>query len=151
MNRSSNTSAAQARRVKNTRENYDPNAPVCNTQNDFNQAFSSAIDYTNQQQAKSGFGWNVAYIILWLICMVWGVLIAMQIPSGPERVEHVLFAIVAGPAYILAHYVAKFGKSGTARMSMGGGGDMGNMSCGMGMGASTARMECGCGMAPPLM
>lgn len=94
-------------------ENYDPNKPVCDNQDDFNMAFRKAVKYTNKKNMKEAQPWLIVYAVLWLIFLFWGVMLAMKIPSGPERVEHIVFAIVFGPAYVLAYYLSAMGKGGT--------------------------------------
>lgn len=83
---------------------------VCNNQDAFNQAFRSALKYNNKENMKKARPWMYVYLVLWLLFFVWGVMLAIQVPSGPERVEHLVFAIVFGPVYVLAYYIGALGK-----------------------------------------
>ena len=106
-----------------TQENYDPNKPVCDNQDDFNHAFRKAIKYNNQENMNKAKPWVYVYLVLWMIFFVWAVLLAMQVAPGPERVEHIVFAMVFSPVYVLAYYLGAMGsyKSGMSTMGMGGG------------------------------
>lgn len=91
-------------------ENYDPNKPVCDNQGDYNQAFRNALTYNNKQNVKQAGPWLYVYLVLYIIFFVWGVLLAMRIPSGPERTLHVVLAIVFAPAYVLGYYLGMLKK-----------------------------------------
>jgi len=99
-------------------EPYDPNDPVCQNQDDFNMAFRKAVKYNNKKAMKDNRPWIIVYAVLWLVFLIWGVLLAMQLPPGPERTEHLLFALVFGPAYVLAYYLGVMG-GGKSRMGYG--------------------------------
>lgn len=106
--------------MSNEKEYYDPNKPVCNNQDDFNQAFRKAIKYDNKETMKKAKPWAFVYMVLWFIFIVWALLLAMKVPAGPERIEHLVFAMVFGPAYVLAHYLGSMGnKSASSEMSFG--------------------------------
>lgn len=92
-------------------ENYDPNGPVCNNQADFNMAFRKALVANNKQDVKNMGGWLYVYVTLWFIFLFWAIVIAMRVSAGRERTLHLVFAIVASPAYVLAHYVGLLGKN----------------------------------------
>ena len=96
-------------------ENYDPNQPVCNNQADFNQAYHNALKYNQESFVEKSKPWIYVYIVLWLVFFIWGLLIAMKVPAGPERTEHILFAIVFSPVYVFAHYLGK----GSKKANMG--------------------------------
>lgn len=98
------------------KERYDPTKPVCGNQLDFNMAFKKAINYTNKENAKKARPWATVCAIIWLIFFFWALMLAMKIPAGPERVEHVLFALVFSPAYVLAHYLGALSKGESASM-----------------------------------
>jgi len=86
-------------------EHYDPSKPVCDNQADFDIAFRKAITYNNKQSEKKAKPWMYVYLVLWLIFIVWALLLAMQVAPGHERIEHLVFAIVFSPVYVLAYYV----------------------------------------------
>ena len=112
---------------RTNREYYDPNKPVCENQDDFNRAFRKAIKYNNKENMKKARPWIYVYLVLWLIFMVWGILLAMKIAPGPERVEHLLFALVFGPAYVLAYYLGALPNDtyGSGSESLGSSSSMG--------------------------
>lgn len=91
-------------------ERYDPNSPVCQNQDDFNVALKNAIKYNSDQNMKKAKPWLIVYAVLWAIFLVWGIMLAMQITSPVERVEHLLFAIIFSPAYVLAYYLGALSK-----------------------------------------
>jgi len=97
------------------KEHYDPSKPVCGNQNDFNMAVNKAIKYTNNKNMKKG-PWATVCAIIWVLFFFWALMLAMQVPAGHERVEHVLFAILFSPAYVLAHYVGAVSKGDGAVM-----------------------------------
>lgn len=87
-----------------TKENYDPNEPVCDNQQNFNIAFRKAIDYDIKQNMKSD--WYTVAIILYFIFTVWALILAIKnAPRGPDRTLHLVFAMVASPAYVLSYYL----------------------------------------------
>ena len=86
-------------------EFYDPNKPVCANQDDFNQAFRNALRYTENQEIKRLGVFLYLSLIFWIMCSVWGIILALRLPRGPERTMHLTFAIVFGPAYLLAYYL----------------------------------------------
>lgn len=90
------------------RERYDPNKPVCENQDDFNEAVRKAIKYNNKESMKKAQPWLYVYVVLWMIFLVWGVILAMQIPAGQTRLIHLVFAIVFSPVYVLSYYLGMF-------------------------------------------
>ena len=107
------------------KENYDPNQPVCNTQDDFNQAVQAAIKYNNKEAMKKAEPWAIVCLCIWFVFFVWALVLAMKLPVGKNRVENILFAILFSPAYVLATYLSKF-TSGGGSSSSGSSGEMGN-------------------------
>lgn len=87
-------------------ENYDPNKPVCDNQDDFNQAFRKALKYNTKQNMKKAQPWIWIYMGLYLVFIIWALILAMRVPVGPARTMHVLFAFVGGPVYVLSYYLA---------------------------------------------
>lgn len=78
---------------------------VCADQDTYNKALRDAIKYNQDENRKEMKKWAYVYLGLWLVFFVWGLMLAMKMPSGAERVQHVLFALVFGPMYVLAHYL----------------------------------------------
>ncbi len=91
-------------------ENYDPNKPVCDNQDDFNKAFRKAVKYNNKKANKKAQPWMIAYLVLWAIFLVWAVMLAMKVAPGPQRVMHLTFAFLFAPAYVLATYLGMLGQ-----------------------------------------
>jgi len=97
---------------------------VCANQDVFNVAVRKALKENEKEAMKKIGSWVYVYVVLWLVFFVWGVILAMQISDHTERVEHILFALVFGPIYVIAYYLGGYkGKKGrSARMGMCGGG-----------------------------
>jgi uncharacterized membrane protein (DUF106 family) len=85
---------------------------VCDNQDNFNQAVQEAVKYNNNEVMKKSQPWAQICSIVWLIFFVWAVVLAMKVPVGPRRVEHIMFAILFSPAYVIAYYLAPFGSGG---------------------------------------
>lgn len=93
---------------QSTKEHYDQDKPVCNNQNDFNQAILNAVKYSNKESMKRAQPWASICGVIWVIFFVWALILAMKLPEGTKRVEHVMFAILFSPAYVLANYLSGF-------------------------------------------
>lgn len=78
---------------------------VCANQDNFNVAMDKAIKQNNKDAMKKAEPWVYVYAILWLIFLIWGILLAMQVQDQSTRVVHLVLAIVAGPAYVLGYYI----------------------------------------------
>ena len=87
------------------KEEYNPDKPVCDNQNDFNVALRNAIKYNGKENMKNMGGWIALYLVLYLIFVLWAVFLAAKVPPGPQRTQHVLFALLFAPAYVLAYYL----------------------------------------------
>lgn len=98
-------------------EFYDPNQPVCNNQDDFNIAIRKAVKYDLQQTEKKAKPFMYVSAALMFIFIVWAMLLAMQIPRGPERISHLVFAIVFSPVYVIGYYLGMMGSG--AKMGCG--------------------------------
>ncbi|NBW29441.1 hypothetical protein EBR37_03605 [bacterium] len=109
-------------RNQQNKEMYDPAQPVCNTQDDFNQAIQAAIKYNNKEAMKKAQPWALVCMVIWFVFFIWALVLAMKLPVGKQRVEHILFAILFSPAYVLATYLSEF-SSGNNSSSRG----MGNV------------------------
>ena len=111
-------------RVNYTQENYDPKQPVCNNQDDFNQAFQQALKETAKDDLKKNRTYLIVYMVLWVIFFLWALFLAMQVPPGDGRTIHLVFAMLASPVYVLSHYLSMFQTKGSmgcgAMMPMGG-------------------------------
>lgn len=97
---------------KKQMEGYADGTSVCDTQADFNVAVQEAIKYNNKQYMKQTRGWAQVCSVIWLIFLVWAVVLAMKVHNGPRKVEHIMFAILFPPVYVLAYYIASFGNEG---------------------------------------
>jgi hypothetical protein len=79
---------------------------VCNTQDQYNKAFRSALKYNNEENWKESKPWTAVYAGLWFVFFVWAVMLAMQVEDPKGRTIHLVFALVASPAYVLAYYLS---------------------------------------------
>lgn len=96
----------------NMEENYDPSKPVCDNQSDFNIAVRKALKYNMKEDMKKAKPWIYVYMVLWAIFFVWAVIIAMKVaPAGAERTEHLVFAMVFSPIYVIAYYLGMMGNN----------------------------------------
>ena len=86
-------------------ENYDPSQPVCDNQDDFNHAFRKALEYNNKENYKKNKPWMYVSLVLWIIFFIWAIMLAMKMPQGPERVVHLVFAMVFSPLYVISYYL----------------------------------------------
>ena len=87
-------------------ENYDPNQPVCQNQDDYNQAFRQALKYNYKQNMKNARPAMWVAFSLYVVLTFWALMLAMRVSSNPERTEHLFFALVGGPVYVLAYYLS---------------------------------------------
>lgn len=94
-------------------ENYDPNSNVCDNQGDFNMAFRKAIEHNDKENMKKAKPWMYVYAVLWAVFLIWGIFLAMQVTPGHERIEHLVFAILFSPVYVLSYYLGALGQGGS--------------------------------------
>lgn len=99
---------------------YDPNAPVCNNQDNFNVALQKGLQYVQDKNVRNNRGMIAVSVALWVIFIVWAVMLAMQVPDPNSRRVSLVFALIAGPAYVLAHYLGLSASDKGAGMSMCG-------------------------------
>ncbi len=91
--------------VKELKEGYHKDMPVCNNQNDFNIAFRKAIQY-DMKKTNEKHRWLMLIGALgWLACLVISLMKVSKMPPGPEKVEHATFAILFPPAYLIATWI----------------------------------------------
>lgn len=86
-------------------ENYDPNQPVCQNQDDYNQAFRQAIKYNYKKNMKEARPAIWVALVLYIALTLLAISLATRVPSGPERTEHMFFALVGGPLYVAAYFI----------------------------------------------
>jgi hypothetical protein len=99
-----------------SKEGYDKDSPVCNNQDDFNQALKNAIQYNNKEAVKRAEPWMTVCALIWLIFFVWALVLAMKLPHGSQKVQHIMFAILFSPAYVLANYISEFNRNGASNV-----------------------------------
>jgi hypothetical protein len=99
------------------RESYT-GTNVCNTQDDFNIAFDKALKQNNKDAMKKARPWVYVYMTLWMIFFIWALVLAMQVAPGPNRLVHLVFAMVFSPVYVLAYYFGALGESKGVMMGM---------------------------------
>lgn len=87
------------------REFYDPSKPVCDNQDDFNQALRQGIVFNQQQNLKKMQPYMWVYLIVFLVFFVWALMLAMKVPPGQGKVLHILFALLFSPLYVISHYL----------------------------------------------
>ena len=72
---------------------------VCQNQLVFDQAVHHAL-------VKEQSRMSLLAVILWLLFLFWAIyLIDRSIIEPTKRVEHIFFALVAPPVYVIAHYL----------------------------------------------
>jgi len=94
------------------RENYDPDQPVCQNQDDFNKALREAIKYNFEQNNKLTVNTTI-FLMIYLVFFVWAIMLALCVQKGPYRTMHLAIAMVFSPFYVVAHYLGKHGGSDT--------------------------------------
>jgi hypothetical protein len=91
------------------RESYT-GANVCDSQDDFNQAFDQAYENLGKKVVKQSSGFLKLYVIMYLVFFVWAVMLALQIKKGQARTIHLVFAMAFSPFYVLGHYLNVYQK-----------------------------------------
>lgn len=86
------------------RESYT-GANVCDNQDDFNVAFNKALKENVKKVEKDAQPWMAVYVIVWVIFFIWAIALGMKVSPGPQRVSHLVFAMVFSPIYVIAHYL----------------------------------------------
>lgn len=76
---------------------------VCDNQDDFNNAFATAVKEYNKKMSKKWSGFLTVYAIFHIICIVWAVYLALKSSPPENRVLHVTLAVVFGPAYLISY------------------------------------------------
>ena len=99
--------------------NSPTGANVCNTQDSFNVAFNKALKATAEDDMKKSKPWMYVYVVLWLTFFIWALVLAMQVAQGPNRLIHLVFAMVFSPVYVLSYYIGVLGDKSSASMSFG--------------------------------
>lgn len=94
-------------------------ANVCNTQDDFNVAFKKALKQNNKDAMEKAKPWLYVYMTLWMIFFVWALVLAMQVAPGPNRLVHLVFAMVFSPVYVIAYYLGALSENKGVSMSFG--------------------------------
>jgi len=78
---------------------------VCDSQDDFNVAFKKALKQNNKDAMKKAQPWIYVYTTIWMIFFVWALVLAMQISPGPNRLLHLVLAMVFSPVYVISYYL----------------------------------------------
>jgi succinate-acetate transporter protein len=89
----------------NTQENYDPKSNVCTNQDDFNHALKSALKKIDKDNMKKEGSVMYLYLVPWLIFLLWALILAMRVPEGPNKVVHIILAVLFSPLYVIASLV----------------------------------------------
>jgi hypothetical protein len=79
---------------------------VCNDQNSFNNALDKYQKEKTEEIVKK---YGVAYVIffiLYFIAIIYAVILALKVSDVEHRRLHVVFALIAAPAYIIAYYLS---------------------------------------------
>lgn len=85
-------------------ENYDPTKPVCDNQNDFNQAVRHAIQF-NMEEDRKNLSKNTVFVIVYMVFFIWAIMLALKV-KGEDRVLHIALAVLFSPVYVLAYYLS---------------------------------------------
>lgn len=83
------------------------NGSPCEDQKSFNKALRNAIEYNREKDMEEGQVAMWVLLALWLLLIVWAVNVVSDMPRGANRVLHGTAAIVASPAYLIAHYLGR--------------------------------------------
>jgi len=77
---------------------------VCDTQDDFNNAFHDAVNYVNKKDKPKLWMQLVALGIV-LILVVWALVLAARVNGSSDQKVHFVMALVFSPFYIIAYYL----------------------------------------------
>jgi hypothetical protein len=91
---------------------------VCNTQDTFNVAFDNALKQNNKDAVKKAKPWIYVYATLLMIFFIWALLLAMQVAPGPNKIVHLVFAMVFSPLYVIAYYLGAIDDNKGVMMGM---------------------------------
>lgn len=89
-----------------TEENYDPYLNICGNQGNFNVAVRRALKFNQKVEMKQNKKFMIASLVIGLILLLWAVNLVKKIPDSIMRREHMVFAILFSPVYILAYYLS---------------------------------------------
>jgi hypothetical protein len=79
---------------------------VCNNQNAFNDALDKyQTDKAEEFVKKYGVVYAI-FFVLYFIAIVYAVILALKVTDVEHRRLHVVFALIAAPAYIIAYYLS---------------------------------------------
>lgn len=76
---------------------------VCQNQDTFNEALDKSFRNLNNRREKQNMPWFYVYMCFFTIFFVWALILALSNPQGPDRVMHLVFAMVFSPFYVLAY------------------------------------------------
>jgi len=78
---------------------------VCKNQQTFNGAFQNALNNYYYNQPQMPIGITILYFLLFILFIVWALYLAMKVKMSPERIIHIIFAIIVSPLYIISYYL----------------------------------------------
>ena len=81
---------------------------VCSDQDTFNNAVYTALKDLDKEDMEKHKSWRTVHVVIWMVFFLWAVFLAMKVHNGPDKVEHLLFAMVFSPIYVLAYYLGMF-------------------------------------------
>ena len=76
---------------------------VCDNQNKFNKSFREAVKYVEKKD-KSGKIVMIIAVAIYVIFTVWALILSARMPDN-EKTEHMMFALLFSPAYVISYYV----------------------------------------------
>lgn len=90
--------------MSNNEESENQLVDVCQDQVTFNHAFKNAVHAYNKSYMEENQTYLTVVMIVWLLLTVWAVMLAARIRDPNERIEHIIFAVLFPPLYIVAYY-----------------------------------------------
>ena len=93
-------------------EDSPKNNSVCDNQQNFNKAYSKAVDHYLNKSTKLTTGQRVVMsllLILQIAFIIWGIILALKMPPA-NRPVNVTLAILTGPIYVIAYYLSNIKK-----------------------------------------
>ena len=95
-------------KAENSRNVASVSNGVCSDQDTFNNAVYTALKDLDKEEMDKHKSWRNVHVIIWMVFFLWAVFLAMKVNNGPEKIEHLLFAMVFSPIYVLAYYLGMF-------------------------------------------
>jgi hypothetical protein len=80
---------------------------ITKNQDNFNDAVYKAIEYSMDKRYdkidNTALG---VYLVAHLIFLIWAIILVSRLPKGPDRLLHLILAVLFSPLYVLGYYIS---------------------------------------------